>query len=117
MAVESTTQKLPVVAHYGGGALIGYIDPKANMVTQLGTIQEVSGNVLRIGTGSSEPRIYEYIYNCPITTGAVFYGFSWPTGDGSILLGSGTWPYNVNQTVNVSSGVHFNGSQAIFFSF
>lgn len=117
MAVSSTTQKVSVVSFHGGGALMGWIDPKAGMETNLGDIVRVSGDLVEYGVGDSQSKGYEYIHNLTVTTGEVYYNYSWPTGDGSIRAGTGLWPYgDVVTETKPGSGVFNQGSRLVYFT-
>lgn len=117
MGVDTTTQKLNVVYDLGNSSIIGYINPVVGMVTNFGNILTVSGNILVIGTGDQILGNY-YVNDVYITSGNAVAGFSFSSGDGSVLLGTGLWPYGskVVETSPASGVALIAGSTIDYFT-
>lgn len=107
-------QKINVVSVKGQGALLGYMDPKVGMDVfagiHKGEISRVQGDLVHFGSGATEGRHTQYANLVYITTGDAMGSYSWPTGDGSVVL-----PYYHDSSDN-SSGVYMTSNGFKFFS-
>lgn len=79
--------KIPVVTTLGDGDSHGRIDPKVGMVVDKGTITAVGTEFVTVsGQGVGTPSQF-YPGELFITVTEAQNGFSWPSGDGSIVFG------------------------------
>lgn len=85
MAIEAG-QKVQVVSAYGSSPL-GEMDPKLNLVTDRGTITAINLPVVEVsGAGVTAITPY-YPGTLQVLTSNATSGYSWPSGDGSIVYG------------------------------
>lgn len=89
-------EKVRVVSLLGGSEPIGYMDARPGMQTHLGSVVSTSGSIVSVsGVGTSANRDH-YASHLLVTYAHATGTWSFPTGDGSVLLGrSVTWPSGV----------------------
>jgi uncharacterized membrane protein YkgB len=80
-------RKIQVVANANAGDALGRMDPRVGLVTQYGTITAVGTEFVTVsGQGVGTPSVF-YPGELFVTEAEATDGYSWPSGDGSIVFG------------------------------
>lgn len=69
-----------VEGFFGGEASVGQITAEVGMTTNYGVIMNISGDLVQVGSGTSQTQALMYNYQLAITSGAAGARYSWPTG-------------------------------------
>lgn len=102
----SSDSKVRVTRLFGGGAAVGAMDPKVGMVTDQGTVLEVSDHVSVSGTDVGVPRDF-YAHQLFVSQAEATGSWSYPSGDGAVVFGRAvTWPDGVPDAID--TGMYYN---------
>lgn len=85
MAIEAG-QKVQVVSAYGSSPL-GEMDPKLDLVTDRGTITAINLPIVEVSGANVGAITPYYPGTLQVLTSEATDGYSWPSGDGSIVYG------------------------------
>lgn len=110
-------QKVRVTNLFGGGASIGWIDPKVDMETDQGKITAISDNIVTLTTGDhyqGGAGRQEYADKLFVLYSHVTGVWAFPTGDGSMYLSrTGEFPNGTPVIQNTGCAVMLDGGDFI----
>lgn len=105
-----------VKAIFGGSSSLGQIQPVVGMVTDFGTVMDISGSLINIGSGTSESQRWVYDYELSILSGNVQNSrYAWPTGVTCTVFDRGTiFPNGFPINLNAGTGItYWNGTEKV----
>lgn len=110
-----------VVSFFGGSSSAGFVDTQIGMPTDYGLITNISGNLVFVGSGTTETSKLLYDYECSMQSGVAAANYAWPTGVGChprnrhTVFGNGVTVFQYNPNAATGITIYGGGDKASSF--